>query len=510
MAIPKPEPRDWLRANAQELAVTDREVLAMLRDAYRNVSEQLNELVARDSPLISAGVRRAQLEQTRSRLLANQAQVFERLGDIVAARRARAASRSQRLSAAADAALLSLVGKGPQAQYLYDSALQTSQRAIDAALARMRLSALPLSERIYRTGVWMGGRLGKLINETLASGLNARDFAKRARDWFNPNTPGGVRYAAMRLARTEINNSFHAMSAQKYAETPWIPKVDWNLSGSHPKKDLCNELAEESPYDSEEVPARPHPQCMCNITPKSVDEDEFVENFLKGDYDEYLDKELQSKGWDVKDQPPISGARVEQPTVEAPRFRLTGDEALTSMEKGLPKRGSLTPKQRKALKQYESADFVLINGFLRRQGKVEDSIDSVTSRVIEAIDSAMKKSHLPAPIQAWRGFQRANRVLGDAINSDLTGYEWKELAYSSTSTEEHVPEYFMVSEDQGGQVKMRVFVAAGTEALQISPSSPRGEQAEVMLGRNTKWRVIKDYGVDPKRGWRLLDVEVSQ
>lgn len=491
----------------------------MLRDAYRNVNQQLNELVARDSPLISAGVRRAQLEQTRSRLLANQAEIFERLGDIVAARRARAASRSQRLSAAADAALLSLVGKGPQAQYLYESALQTSQRAIDTALARMRLSALPLSERIYRTGVWMGGRLGKLINETLASGLNARDFAKRARDWFNPNTPGGVRYAAMRLARTEINNSFHAISAQKYAETPWIPNVDWNLSGSHPKKDICNELADESPYDSEEVPARPHPQCMCNITPRSVDEDEFVENFLNGDYDEYLDKELERNGWDVKRDRPKSAPLAEEPRARrdvAPEPRieqpalLTGDEALTSMEKGLPKRGSLTPKQRKALKQYESADFVLINGFLRRQGKVEDSVDSVTFRVIEAIDSAMKESHLPAPIQSWRGFQRANRVLGDAINSDLTGYEWRELAYSSTSTEEHVPEYFMVSEDQGGQVKMRVFVAAGTEAVQISPSSPRGEQAEVMLGRNTKWRVIKDYGVDPQKGWRLLDVEVSQ
>lgn len=292
MAIPQPEPGDWLRANAQELAVTDRQVLALLRATRKRV-----EAILADLPQGKQEVRRAQLENTRARLLAEQAELFERMGDVVAARRARAASRSARLSAAADAALLSLVGKGEQAQYLYDRALDVSQRSIDAALQRMKFSALPLSRRIYNTNVWMAGRLGKLINETLASGINAREFARRARDWFNPNTPGGVRYAAMRLARTEINNAFHSMSAQKYAETPWITEVEWNLSKSHPKPDECDEYAKQSPYKSDETPARPHPQCMCYITPKSIDEDEFVENFLKGDYDEYLDRELEKNGW---------------------------------------------------------------------------------------------------------------------------------------------------------------------------------------------------------------------
>lgn len=276
----------------------------MLRDAYKRVNAELADLVARDSPNISAGVRRAQLEQSRARLLAEQGKAFQRLGDAVSARRLRAAARAAQLSAAGDAALLRLVGKGPEAQFLYDSALQTSQRAIDAALARMRLSALPLSARIYRSSIWMGERLGKLINETLAAGLDARSFAKRARDWFNPNTPGGVRYAAMRLARTEINNAFHAMSAAKAADTPWIAEVEWHLSRAHPRPDECNPLAVASPYDSKETPARPHPQCMCYITPKPIEEDEFVENFLAGDYDDYLDAELEKNGWDVKDAAP--------------------------------------------------------------------------------------------------------------------------------------------------------------------------------------------------------------
>lgn len=277
----------------------------MLRDAKKRVDAILAEL-----PQGKQEVRRAQLESTRARLLAEQATIFERLGDITSARRARAASRSAGLSAAANKALLDAVGKGAEGQFLYESALQVSQRQIDAALARMRLSQLPLSKRIYNSSVWMAGRLNKLINSTLATGLNAQEFARRARDWFNPNTPGGVRYAAMRLARTEINNAFHAMTAEKAARDPWIKEVDWNLSKSHPKPDICNEVAAESPFPSDRVPARPHPQCMCYITPKPIDEDEFIDNFLKGDYNDFLDKELAAAGWEPEQPEPETGAAL--------------------------------------------------------------------------------------------------------------------------------------------------------------------------------------------------------
>lgn len=293
MAIPKPEPQDWQIANARELQLTDRQVLQLLRDTYKRVNAMLKELEKAGKN----SVRRAQLEQTRALLLSQQATLFERLGDVVSARRAAAAGRSAQLSAAADASLLRLVGRSAQAQFLYEKVLDVSQQSIDAALARMRLSALPLAQRIYQTGVWMGGRLSRLINETLAAGLNAREFAKRARDWFNPNTPGGVRYAAMRLARTEINNAFHAISAEKYSTTPWVEEVIWNLSKSHAKTDVCNAVANRSPYRKDRIPARPHPQCMCYITPKNIEEDDFVENFLNGKYDAYLDAELARNGW---------------------------------------------------------------------------------------------------------------------------------------------------------------------------------------------------------------------
>src|SRR4051794_40834849 len=100
----------------------------MLRAAKKRVDSILAEL-----PAGKQEIKRAQLESTRARLLAQQADVFERLGDIVSARRARAASRSAGLSAAADKALLDAVGRGAEGQFLYESALQVGQRQIDAA-----------------------------------------------------------------------------------------------------------------------------------------------------------------------------------------------------------------------------------------------------------------------------------------------------------------------------------------------------------------------------------------
>ena len=445
----------------------------------------------------------------------------------MAARRASAASRAARLSAAADAALLSLVGKSPQAQYLYDSALQVSQRAIDVALQRMRFSAVPLSQRIYNTSVWMNGRLGKLINETLASGLNAREFAARARDWFNPNTPGGVRYAAMRLARTEINNAFHSISAQKYAETPWINQVDWNLSGSHSTPDECDLYARQSPFPADKVPARPHPQCLCNITPRSVGEDEFVENFLKGDYDEYLDGELEKNGWVEPEQADsaVEAGTTRQTPVEEVRMPvspsspepLTGQAAHDVVKKGLFKRGTLTPEQRKAVQTYETGWFMVINNYLRGI-TTRDDVDQRDIRTIELLDSAYEDSVLEQPIQTWRGMFRSKNLFGDRLDGDLTGFSWHEKAYGSTTSDRAVTEKFTLADNRqdpkyaGQNVIAKLLIQPGVQAIEISTdkqgSPTNGPQAEIALGRNTQWTVTKDGGyVD---GIREIEITITK
>lgn len=501
MAIPKPKPSDWQKANAQELQVTDREVLAMLRDAKKRVDQILKELP-------EGGVRRAQVESSRARLLAEQSNVFTRLGDIVAARRASSASRAARLSAASNASLLSLVGKSAQAQYLYDAALSVSQKAIDVALQRMKFSALPLSQRIYNTNVWMNGRLGKLINETLATGLNAREFAKRARDWFNPNTPGGVRYAAMRLARTEINNAFHSISAEKYATTPWITEVEWHLSGSHPKRDVCNEYAEASPYKSDEVPARPHPQCLCFITPKSIEEDDFVENFLKGDYDDYLDAELEKNGWNEPENAPVkvpvqtkeqAQANWDSSISKAKREQDALDQAAWGVDR-LPRPVEFTREWRRAVNQYTGRWYSEINNLLRGQKLQQAEDRSIVEGYAAEMDAAFTATPANAqPVEVFRGISDPRSMFGKLLDNDMTGLEWSEKAYVSTTVLERRTRTFL---GQNGLL-LRILVPAGTRMIE---GSELNAEAELILNRGGRMRVIRDNGIDGN-GHRRMDVE---
>jgi hypothetical protein len=292
MAIPKPDPKDWLRASATELRLGDRETLRLLQESYKAVQKTLEGLPDGEGAAFGKLIQRAQMERVRRELLAEQAKLFDRLGDKVSARRLRSATRAAKLSRVADRALLTLAGAGDEGKRLYDGATITAQRTIDTMLTRMGISKLPLAERIYNTAAWMNGRLDTLINAELAKGLNAARFAKVARDWFNPTVKGGTRYAAMRLARTEINNAFHATSVTYAQDKPWVSQMNWNLSDSHPIPDKCNEYADLSPWDVYAVPRKPHPQCLCNVTEVQMGEDEWIDKFLDGDFDEYLDAEL--------------------------------------------------------------------------------------------------------------------------------------------------------------------------------------------------------------------------
>jgi hypothetical protein len=109
-------------------------------------------------------------------------------------------------------------------------------------------------------------------------------------------------YAAMRLGRTELNNAFHTTTRNHWAATPFVPYMKWSLSGSHPRPDICNGYAEDTHvrngeagvFDANEVPDKPHPQCLCYVSPVTMDDDEFVQQFHAGRFDSWVDQQLKS------------------------------------------------------------------------------------------------------------------------------------------------------------------------------------------------------------------------
>jgi hypothetical protein len=293
MAIP--EPADWSAAHAriQRLAAT--EILRSIGRAHWDMIRMLNAMRGGG---IGELVRAEQLRTIQRAMLRQQAIIWRKLGDVIRARRLEAAARAITLGSAIDDVLLAAAGRDADARALKRSLVAGAEQSLEVAMVRMSVSAIPLADRIYQSRVLLDGRVQRMINSALLRGLSAREFAKEARDWFNPNVPGGPRYAAMRLARTEINNAFHATSVLQADEKPWIRSMKWHLSRSHPKADTCDLYAKggregDGVYPVRDVPRKPHPQCFCFVTPISPSEDEFLDNLVAGRYDNYLNSKMR-------------------------------------------------------------------------------------------------------------------------------------------------------------------------------------------------------------------------
>ena len=190
-------------------------------------------------------------------------------------------------------ALLGLLTKAsPQTATLLVNSLQRSSSTIFEDLRSRLLNDINLSPTVYRNSSYMMGKIDDIVNNGIALGQSSREIADAVVDHINPSVPGGQKYAAQRLGRTELNNAFHSTAIRSYAESPWVIGVKWHLSGSHPKPDECNTFADENHtglgvgiFMPAEVPAKPHPQCFCYLAPVTPTPDQFMKSLLSGKYD---------------------------------------------------------------------------------------------------------------------------------------------------------------------------------------------------------------------------------
>src|SRR5262245_55548189 len=179
------------------------------------------------------------------------------------------------------------------AQNLFFNALQSANDVISR-----RTNGFTLSERILRNGRASVLQLGKIVDQSLALQLSAKEIARKVRGFYNPNVPGGTSYAANRLARTEINNAHHDTTIRLTENRPWVVGYQWYLSGSHPRADICDSYAHEDHdglgegvFKKGNVPSNPHPQCLCYIGVVQVSREEFRKNLRDGQYQSFLNRE---------------------------------------------------------------------------------------------------------------------------------------------------------------------------------------------------------------------------
>jgi hypothetical protein len=138
-----------------------------------------------------------------------------------------------------------------------------------------------LSDRIWTTSINVRSRVDALLEYHISRGTSAIDIADLLEPFLTPggrlartNTPYGVEgsYAARRLARTEITQAAHHATVNSSIANPFVNGIQWRLSGSHPKIDICDQYARGGPngdgiYPPDRVPGVPHPHCLCSQLP---------------------------------------------------------------------------------------------------------------------------------------------------------------------------------------------------------------------------------------------------
>lgn len=308
-----------LKATLKVTKEWEQEVAQMLKHAADDAAAHFNRV--KDSKSVGDQIRAIQLKQAQQTILQEQAALWRQIGDSIQASQAEAAASAIAVGFQFDEELLKQIVPAADRNTMLRSMQAEARSGVEAAKARVEgASYKPLSERVYDSAAMSTGQLNRTINSGLARGLSAHEMANEVKGFINPATPGGTSYAAMRLGRTEINNAAHATSIQKYQTTPWVDKVEWHLSGSHPKPDECNDYADEQYFDPNQVPGKPHPNCLCYLTPETVSNEDFIKGFFNGSYDNYIDDAMREHGYAEE---LISSSKL--PPTPAPASRRVAD-----------------------------------------------------------------------------------------------------------------------------------------------------------------------------------------
>lgn len=274
---------------------TDRQILSVLQEAAADAKKAAKIAAAKGT--ISGLSRSAQQRAVQASINNKMRELWEHVGHLTIFGEKDAARAGVEGINFLNNRLFAPVGKADAGQAR--SLAATARAGTDAFIGREE-NIMQLSKRVYNNIALSQGFVQREIQKALLRGVSAEELAARVSRMIQPGTPGGISYAAMRLARTEINNAFHFSTIQYSRDMPWVEGYEWHRSNRHGHADACDVMANSDHdgigrgvYKKNNVPGKPHPQCLCYITAVTVDNGKFERRLLNGAYDKYL---KQSKG----------------------------------------------------------------------------------------------------------------------------------------------------------------------------------------------------------------------
>lgn len=268
-----------------------RTMAADLLDAQAEILKRINALAARNGG-IGAEVRATQLAQIHRQLVVVQNELWRQMSTDIKGGGPFVADAAAQSQSTLDRVLWNSAGT-PLPEEIIRAEESYARQVVKTYWSRME-NGISLSQQVYKTQALSQGWVDRAVNRVILQGGSWRDIADVAKKYIDPNTPGGVSYAAKRLGRTELNNAFHRTQISLGEANPWVEGQKWNLSGRHPRTDVCDTLAkhtekrgaERGVFPADNVPAKPHPQCLCYLTAVTVSEEEFFDRLLAGDYED--------------------------------------------------------------------------------------------------------------------------------------------------------------------------------------------------------------------------------
>ncbi len=126
-------------------------------------------------------------------------------------------------------------------------------------------------------------------------GYGAKQLIETLKDYINPNTKaekpfdiarkalgaskdfrpkdvlaGSVQTNLYEITRNEAAELWRNMTEDAYRDAEWVKGYRWELSGSHPAPDICDDLAQHGVYSKDEGRPYSHGHCLCDWVPEML------------------------------------------------------------------------------------------------------------------------------------------------------------------------------------------------------------------------------------------------
>jgi hypothetical protein len=279
---------------------TDRQILSVLQEAARDAQKTAKAAAVKGG--IGNLTRASQQRAIASSLHEKMRELWEHVGHLTIFGEKEAARAGVEGINFMNKTLFSSISRDADGTM---RSLAAQARAGSGAFIGREENLVRLSQLVYNGQALSLGLVEREIQKALLRGVSADELANRVAGMIKPGTPGGVSYAAKRLARTEINNAFHFSQIQNTRDMPWVEAYKWNRSRSHGSLDACDAMASgdhdgigRGVYKKKNVPGKPHPQCLCYLTMVSVSKGDFEKRLRSGAYDKYMDAVMKGSGTD--------------------------------------------------------------------------------------------------------------------------------------------------------------------------------------------------------------------